>query len=246
MQTELIILAGLIFASGALSLPLTRMLVSNVAFLRHTSGQPPQYEEPPQPLAPEDRHLIRIHEAGHAIAMTAIPSFRKVTRIAVGTRDVRYGVTESIPTGSFERRQVVTITDLEHAIIQCLGGRAAEKLIFGAYSTGDEVDLKNATVIAWTIVTMYGASLNFPNQIFPPDRRIAEYTRVILTVETQMIISHCFATAIAILTENKTVLHALAEKLQEEPLLEGEALDAILASVIPYRASPVKSDMSAN
>ena len=50
----------------------------------------------------------------------------------------------------------MTRTDLEHKIAVLLGGRAAEKLVFGELSTGAADDLARATDIARDMITRFG------------------------------------------------------------------------------------------
>jgi cell division protease FtsH len=55
-----------------------------------------------------------------------------------------------------EDRFLMTRTDLEHKIAVLLGGRAAEKLVFGELSTGAADDLARATDIARDMITRFG------------------------------------------------------------------------------------------
>ncbi|MBN0662116.1 cell division protein FtsH, partial [Pseudomonas aeruginosa] len=55
-----------------------------------------------------------------------------------------------------EDRFLMTRADLEHRIAVLLGGRAAEKLVFGELSTGAADDLARATDIARDMITRFG------------------------------------------------------------------------------------------
>ncbi len=67
----------------------------------------------------------------------------------------RLGYTMQMPT---EDRYLLTREELEDRIAVMLGGRAAEKVVFGTISTGASDDIKRATELARRMVTEFGMS----------------------------------------------------------------------------------------
>ncbi|ELW8961551.1 TPA: hypothetical protein OUA96_004642 [Enterobacter hormaechei] len=84
----------------------------------------------------------------------ALPETDPVHKISIIPRGIgALGYTLQRPT---EDRFLMTRTDLEHKIVVLLGGRAAEKLVFGELSTGAADDLARATDIARDMITRFG------------------------------------------------------------------------------------------
>lgn len=105
-------------------------------------------------LNPKERETVAHHEMGHALVALALPETDPVHKISIIPRGIgALGYTLQRPT---EDRFLMTRTDLEHKIVVLLGGRAAEKLVFGELSTGAADDLARATDIARDMITRFG------------------------------------------------------------------------------------------
>ena len=105
-------------------------------------------------LNPKERETVAHHEMGHALVALALPETDPVHKISIIPRGIgALGYTLQRPT---EDRFLMTRTDLEHKIAVLLGGRAAEKLVFGELSTGAADDLARATDIARDMITRFG------------------------------------------------------------------------------------------
>ncbi|MDX1402509.1 MAG: ATP-dependent zinc metalloprotease FtsH, partial [Kiloniellales bacterium] len=97
-------------------------------------------------LNKREREIVAYHEMGHALVGMALPGMDEVHKVSIVPRGIgALGYTIQRPT---EDRFLMTREELENKIAVLLGGRAAEKLIFGHLSTGAADDLAKATDIA--------------------------------------------------------------------------------------------------
>ena len=105
-------------------------------------------------LNPREREIVAFHEMGHALVALSLPGSDPVHKVSIIPRGIgALGYTIQRPT---EDRFLMTREELEHKIMVLLGGRAAEKLVFGHLSTGAADDLAKVTDIARDMVTRYG------------------------------------------------------------------------------------------
>ena len=105
-------------------------------------------------LNPEERKTVAYHEMGHALVALALPGSDAVHKVSIIPRGIgALGYTIQRPT---EDRYLMTRDELENKIAVLLGGRAAERLVFGHTSTGAADDLAKATDIARAMVMRYG------------------------------------------------------------------------------------------
>lgn len=136
-----------------------------------------------------------------------------------------------------EDRFLMTRTDLEHKIAVLLGGRAAEKLVFGELSTGAADDLARATDIARDMITRFGMDEGLGYIAFEAQRprfldtpelahggcRVAESTQARIDQAIRDIVMGVFEHAYRILDINRAVLERCAcELLARETLDESD------------------------
>ena len=105
-------------------------------------------------LNPREREIVAYHEMGHALVSIALPQIETVHKVSIIPRGIgALGYTIRRPT---EDRFLMTREELENKIMVLLGGRAAEKLVFGHLSTGASDDLAKVTDIARDMAMRYG------------------------------------------------------------------------------------------
>jgi len=105
-------------------------------------------------MNPREREVIAFHEMGHALVALSLPGTDPVHKVSIIPRGIgALGYTIQRPT---EDRFLMTREELERKVMVLLGGRAAEKLVFGQLSTGAADDLAKVTDIARDMVTRYG------------------------------------------------------------------------------------------
>ena len=105
-------------------------------------------------LNAREREIVAFHEMGHALVALSLPGSDPVHKVSIIPRGIgALGYTIQRPT---EDRFLMTSEELVHKIMVLLGGRAAERLVFGHLSTGAADDLAKVTDIARDMVTRYG------------------------------------------------------------------------------------------
>lgn len=109
-------------------------------------------------LNEEDKEVVAIHEAGHALVALLTPGADPVKKVTILPRGRALGFTEQ----TMEEDKVnLTKSYLLGRLAVLLGGRLAEKLIFNEVTTGAENDLKQATKLAKKMVVNWGMSEEF-------------------------------------------------------------------------------------
>lgn len=190
-------------------------------------------------LKQAERKLTAYHEAGHAIVAALTPNADPVQKISIIPRGYALGYTMQLP---MEDRYTITKSDLLGRIDILLGGRIAEEMISGEYSTGASNDLTKATDIARKMITDYGMSDRFANvaltsrgmnpgsQEQEPSfhREYAESTQQYIDEEIARIIDSEYAKAQKILEENRGTLDRVSEALLEKETLDEKEFKALL------------------
>lgn len=172
------------------------------------------------------------HEMGHALVALALPGTDPVHKVSIVPRGIgALGYTLQRPT---EDRFLMTRADLEHKIAVLLGGRAAEKLVFGELSTGASDDLARATDIARDMITRYGMDEGLGYVAFEAQRprfldapelaqggcRVAESTQARIDQAIRDIVMGVFDRAYRILEINREVLERCARELLARETLD--------------------------
>ena len=183
-------------------------------------------------LNPKERETVAHHEMGHALVALALPETDPVHKISIIPRGIgALGYTLQRPT---EDRFLMTRTDLEHKIAVLLGGRAAEKLVFGELSTGAADDLARATDIARDMITRFGMDEGLGYIAFEAQRprfldtpelahggcRVAESTQARIDQAIRDIVMGMFEHAYRILDINRAVLERCARELLARETLD--------------------------
>ena len=184
----------------------------------------------------KEREIVAYHEMGHALVALALPGVDPVHKISIIPRGIgALGYTIQRPT---EDRYLMTREELEHKIAVLLGGRAAEKLVFGKLSTGAADDLAKATDIARDMITRYGMDEDLgyiayeaqrPRHLDVPDMaaggcRVAESTQARIDEAIRGIIRHVFERTSGILADNRAVLERGARALLDRETLDEPAI----------------------
>src|SRR5690606_13399505 len=103
----------------------------------------------------KERRIVAYHEAGHAIVAERIELAEPVKKVSIVPRSIgALGFMQQIP----EERLLLQEDELRGRLAVLLGGRAAERLVFGQVSTGASNDLERATQLAQRMVTEFGMS----------------------------------------------------------------------------------------
>jgi cell division protease FtsH len=172
-----------------------------------------------------------------------MPGLDPVHKISIVQRGFgALGYTMQLP---LEDRFLMSKRDLENQLAVLLGGRTAEALTFGEVSTGAQNDLMRATDIARSMVTEFGMSdaigpVNHERQRrnpflespFAPERgTYAEDTARVIDAEIKRIIESAEAQARRVLSERRSELQILSERLLEKEVIEGDELRELIGPV---------------
>ena len=183
-------------------------------------------------LNAQERETVAYHEMGHALVALALPGSDQVHKVSIIPRGIgSLGYTIQRPT---EDRYLMTRDELENKIAVLLGGRAAEKLVFGKLSTGAADDLAKATDIARDMVARYGMDEDLgyvayeaprPRFLDVPEMlgggtRIAESTQARIDETVRTLVMSVFERATAILERNRAVLERCAQELLKRETLD--------------------------
>lgn len=148
------------------------------------------------------------------------------------------GVTQQLPE---DDRYYYPRSFLENRICVLLGGRAAERLVFGEVSTGAQSDLKVATDLAEKMVCQWGMSEKigpvaftrgeehpFLGRKLAEEKGFSEAMAWEIDQEITAFIRHGEEVADKLLRDNRSRLDDLATALQEEETLSGARVAEIL------------------
>lgn len=190
-------------------------------------------------LNSNERKTVAYHEMGHALVALALPGTDPVHKVSIIPRGIgALGYTIQRPT---EDRYLMTKEELENKIAVLLGGRAAEKLVFGNLSTGAADDLAKATDIARDMITRYGMDeglgyiayeaqhshyLDLPG-LNSGGCQISESTQARIDDAIRSLVMGAFARAHDILEKNRAVLERCAEALLTHETLDETAIRAL-------------------
>jgi cell division protease FtsH len=180
-------------------------------------------------LNPADRARTAFHEAGHALLALLVPASDPIHRVSIVPRGMALGATYQLPV---DDRTSYAEDYLQARITCALGGRAAEKLVYGATTTGAENDLQQVTEIARHMVLRWGMSekLGPISFVAPEDAGLppafqqqpySERTSELIDDEVRRIVEESHREADQLLAEHRDKLEALAQAL-----LKSESLNA--------------------
>jgi len=188
-----------------------------------------------------ERNTVAYHEVGHALVAQLMPNAEPVAKISIVPRSRgALGYTLQMPT---EDRYLMTREELEDRIAVMMGGRAAEKVIIGAISTGASDDINRATELAHRMVTEFGMSeklgsvryagqqLQYLNGAVRDSGNISPETQDVIDEEVKRIISEQYARAQQLLADHLPAMHVLAKELLKNENLDGAAVKRALEQV---------------
>ncbi|UTX51482.1 ATP-dependent zinc metalloprotease FtsH [Candidatus Saccharibacteria bacterium TM7i] len=190
-------------------------------------------------IGEEEKRMTAYHEAGHAIVGHVLPDSDPVHKVTIIPRGGTGGVTWFLPP---EDRNYTSIIEFKDILARAMGGRVAEKVIYGAerVTTGAGSDLRKATEIARDMVIEQGMGTKLRDQVFHEDnggmvfdkitheRPYSDETAREIDAEVAVLIREAAVRAEAVINANRTALDTLAEALVDKETLEEDAVAEIL------------------
>ena len=199
----------------------------------------------------EEKRRTAYHEAGHALCAWLEPKADPLTRVSIIPRGRTGGVTMFAPN---EDRIDVSQSECQARLVVTMGGRAADRLVFGEPMSGAIQDLKQATRIARMMVTQFGMSERlgpvsyragdehvFLGKEISESRDFSEGTARIIDEEVQRILGDAERSATRLLEQNRPDLDLLADALLEHEEIDREMIDKLLRKVKPDGPHAIES-----
>jgi cell division protease FtsH len=174
-----------------------------------------------------DRERTAYHESGHALVGMLTPGADPVRKVSIIPRGQALGVTLATPESDrYSYRQEELVAKIKVA----LGGRAAEKVVFGDLTTGAESDIQNLTQIARSMVGRWGmsdaigaiavADGRSDGLLLPGASPASGTTQQLVDEEVRRIVDGAEDEVIELLRRERWRLEALARALLERETLD--------------------------
>ena len=207
----------------------------------------------------EERRLTAYHEAGHAVCAIMVKGNDPLHKVTIVPRGRALGLAFTLPE---DDRVSVTREQIEARMAMAYGGRVAEELIFGHehVTTGAASDIQQATGIARRYVSQWGLSDAigpilvgeneqevFLGRELGHRREVSEKTSQLVDSEVSRVISQAFNRAKQVLTDNMSLLHAVAASLLERETLTRDDIHVLMrGEKLPPRTLPPESPAPAS
>jgi cell division protease FtsH len=193
-------------------------------------------------LSEQERWLIAIHEASHAVVTDALGHTASTRKLSIVARGRQLGTAAHMLS---DRDQVImTKPDLQSQLIVITAGMAGERIAFGHTSTSVNDDLHAATALARSMVTSFGMSEAlglvtigeksgevFLGASLQDLGSVGPETLNLIDNEIERLVGDAEARAASILDRNWSTVEETAAALLEQETLSGVALDAVLSTV---------------
>ncbi|NBU16652.1 MAG: ATP-dependent metallopeptidase FtsH/Yme1/Tma family protein, partial [Actinobacteria bacterium] len=197
-------------------------------------------------LSAEEKRATAYHEGGHAILATVLPHSDPLHKVTILPRGMALGVTWTLP----EERHTYSREYFLDVICKAMGGRVAEKIVFGQLNSGAANDLEQATNIARRMVREWGMSDSVgpmawhgQQQVFLGEdlmtsgREYSDSTAKMLDDEISRILREQEERAHQLLTKHRKGLDLVAEALLEQETIDGATVGRLVQQALDAPAS---------
>lgn len=184
-------------------------------------------------ISPEEKKIIAYHEAGHAICGWFLEHAHPLVKVSIVPRGVAaLGYAQYLP----KEKYLETTEEMLDRMCMTLGGRAAEKIVFGRISTGAQNDLDHVTRIAYAMVSIFGmnekiGNISFYDMMQQSGGFIKPYsdeTAKLIDEEARRIIELQYQRAQKLLTDKRNEMELLAKELLEKEVLFKDDLERLI------------------
>ncbi|MCW2959977.1 MAG: ATP-dependent metalloprotease FtsH, partial [Thermoleophilia bacterium] len=194
-------------------------------------------------MSVKEKRVTAVHEMGHALLAHHLEDADPPHKISVIGRGMALGYVVSLPTEDrFTRRKA----ELMASLAQALGGRTAEEIVFGEFTTGAENDLQKVTQTAKRMVMKWGMSPSlgarsfggasenpFLGRDYHAEPDYSDGIAAEIDSEIHRIVEEAHATARLVLTEHKAELVRLADVLVEYETIDAEQFQRLVLGEPP-------------
>jgi cell division protease FtsH len=191
-------------------------------------------------MSDKEKELTAYHEAGHALVGHVLPLSDPIHKVTIISRGSTGGVTWSLPP---EDKSYHSINEFKDVLARILGGRIAEKIIYGddSVTTGAGSDLQKAAELAREMIVEQGMGKKLRNLVFHSEgggegivfermmheRNYSEETARVIDTEVESLITEAAQRAEAVIAANKPFLKKLADKLLEVETVDEKDVEEI-------------------
>ena len=188
-------------------------------------------------LSAEEKRATAYHEGGHAVLAAVLPNSDPLHKVTILPRGMALGVTWTLP----EERHTYSREFFEDVICKAMGGRVAEKIVFGHLNSGAANDLEQATNIARRMVREWGMSESVgpmawqgQQQVFLGEdlmtsgREYSDATAKMLDDEIARILREQEQRAHDLLLRHRKGLDLVAEELLQQETIDGATVGRLV------------------
>ncbi len=189
----------------------------------------------------DEKKTTAWHEAGHAlVAKLMEKNSDPVHKVTIIPRGPALGLTQQLPK---EDRLSMSADFAKARLAVLMGGRVAEEIAFGHYTTGASNDIKQASNLARRMVTEFGMServgpvhygsdeesVFLGKEMSAPRRYYSENVAQLIDDEVKRLVMEGYEMAKTLLSDRRDILDKLAVALLERETLDAEDVDAVVA-----------------
>ena len=184
-------------------------------------------------MTDDEKRATAYHEAGHTLLHYYLKHVDPLHKVTIIPHGQALGITMSLPE---KDQYTIQKSYLVDRIKICMGGYAAEKIVYGETTTGTSNDIKQATDLAHRMVTEWGMSdlgfINLSDEGEPlflgreitQHKDYSEDTAKKIDSEMRAILASCMDDTIRILTEHRDQLDKLTDALVEKETLDDKEI----------------------
>jgi cell division protease FtsH len=185
----------------------------------------------------EEKKATAYHEGGHALLSVVLPHGDPLHKVTILPRGMALGVTWSLP----QERHTYSRDYFLDTICKAMGGRVAEKIVFGHLNSGAANDLEQATNIARRMVREWGMSESVgpmawhsQQQVFLGEdlmtqgREYSDETAKLLDDEIAKILHDEEQRAHDLLSKHRRGLELIADSLLEHETIDGPTVAKLI------------------
>ncbi|NUP07047.1 MAG: ATP-dependent metallopeptidase FtsH/Yme1/Tma family protein [Polyangiaceae bacterium] len=187
----------------------------------------------------EEKKTTAWHEAGHAlVAKLMEKNADPVHKVTIIPRGPALGLTQQLPK---EDRLSMSADFAKARLAVLMGGRVAEEIAFGHYTTGASNDIKQASNLARRMVTEFGMSerigpvhygsdeesVFLGKEMSAPRRYYSESVAQLIDDEVKRLVMEGYDHAKRLLQDKRDILDTLATALLERETLDADEVIAV-------------------
>ena len=178
----------------------------------------------------KEKEITAFHEAGHAIVAHMLANAHPVNKVSIISRGRAGGFTWQLPD---EDRHLTSVTDYKDDMAVMLGGRMAEKIIFGDITNGASNDLQKASQMARHMIMDNGMSTKLQNRVFGTgegavflgrdfneSRNYSEEVAGMIDEEVASLIDEAAQRAAKVIRDNRDKVNKIAAALVKDEVID--------------------------